>query len=252
MKRFLLFVILLSPVLVNAQGETPKKNKLGVLIMHPTSNGKNDFEHNLAQHNKDFHKGPAAVDIFEVLAGDRTGEFHFVFRNPVTWADMEAGYKAAEQKDHSADWDMNVAKHLSGESPFFIYETSDDSYMPPDPAEMTADMWGLYIIDINIGMEEDFFTAIKKIKEMYQKNSSKNYYAMHTRVFGKGTQVAVAFPLAKGWASFEPNPNDDWAKMFKTSFPKEDYKAWLKKFSGSQKSFESMVLKLRKDLSSPM
>jgi len=252
MKRLLLLGILLSPVLLNSQGETPKKNKMGVVVMRPTAKEKHDFERNLAQHNKDFHKGQAAVDIYEVLVGERTGEFHFVFRNQVSWDQFEAGYKAAQEKDHSADWDLNVATHLSGESPFFIYETSEDSYMPANPAEMTADMWGLYLIDIKMGMEEDFFTAVKKIKEMYQKNNSKNYYFMHTRAFGNGTQVAVVFPLAKGWASFEPNPNDDWAKMFKTAFPKEDYKAWLKKLNDSQKSFESMVVKHRKDLSSPM
>lgn len=252
MKQFLLFVILLSPALLFAQSESPKKNKLGVVIIHPKASEKRDFERNLAQHNKDFHKGPAAVDIFEVLVGERTGEFHFVFRNEVSWEQMEAGYKAAQQKDHSDDWDINVASHLSGESPFFIYETSEDSYMPSNPADMNADMYGLYLININMGMEEDFFTAVKKIKEMYQKNNSKNYYAMHTRAFGNGTQVAIVFPLAKGWASFEPNPDDDWAKMFKVAFPKEDYKAWLKKLNGAQKSFESMVVKYRKDISSPM
>lgn len=254
MKRFLLCLILFSPALLLAQGESPKKNKMAVVLLHPKASEKRDFERNLMQHNKDFHKGPGAVDIYEVLAGERTGEFHFIFRNQVSWDQMETAYNASQQKEHADDWDINVAPHLSGssDSPLFIFETSDDSYLPPNPAEMNADMLGLYFIDLNSGMEEDFFAGIKKIKEMYQKNNSKNYYAIHTNMFGKGTQVVVAFPLAKGWASFEPNPDDDWAKMFKTAFPKEDYKAWMKKFNASQKSLESLVVKYRKDLSSPM
>jgi hypothetical protein len=46
-------------------------------------------------------------------------------------------------------------------------------------------------------MEEDFFAGIKKIKEMYKKSNSKNYYAIQVSAFGKGTQVSVVFPLPK-------------------------------------------------------
>ncbi|MDQ6761255.1 MAG: hypothetical protein M3015_01355 [Bacteroidota bacterium] len=252
MKKLLLIVALLSPMLLIAQGDAPKKNKVGVDILHPLANERNDFERNLAQHNKEFHTGQGAVDIYEVLVGNHTGEYHFVFRNPNSWAGVETAFKASNDKSHAADWDMNVAKHLSGNSPFFIYEVSDDSYMSSNPADMQSELMGLYLIDINPGMEEDFFSALKKIKEMYQKSNSHNYYIVQTSAFDKGTQVVVVFPLAKGWASFEPDPNAAWDKMFKAAFPKEDFKAFLKKFNSSQKTFESMVVKHRQDLSSPM
>ena len=87
---------------------------------------------------------------------------------------------------------------------------------------------------------------------MYTKSNSKNYYIIQTSAFGKGTQVVVVFPLAKGWASFEPDPDAGWDKMFKVAYPKEDFKAWVKIFNSTQKSFESMVIKHRQDLSSPM
>lgn len=252
MKKLLLIIALSSPMLLSAQGDAPKKNKVGVDILHPLHNERNDFERSLAQHNKEFHKGESAVDIYEVLTGNHTGEYHFVFRNPNSWAGVETGFNAANDKSHSADWQMNVAKHLSEDAPFFIYEVSDDSYMSSNPADMHSELMGVYLIDINPGMEEDFFGSLKKIKEMYQKGNSKNYYFIQTSSFGKGTQVVVVFPLAKGWASFEPDPNADWDKLFKAAFPKEDFKTWLKKFNGSQKSFESMVVKHRADLSSPM
>jgi hypothetical protein len=252
MKQLLLLAILLAPALLKAQTDAPKKNKLAVALLHPIAKERRDFERNLAQHNKDFHKGNAAVDVFEVMVGEHTGDFDFVFRNEVSWAEMEGGFKASEQKDHSDDWDINVASHLAGDSPFFIYETSDDSYLPGDMTEMNADMYGLYLIDINMGMEEEFFAGLKKIKEMFQKNNSKSYWVAHTRVFGAGTQVAILFPLTKGWASLEPMPEDDWSKMFPKAFPKEDFKAWAKRFNALQKSFESTVLRYRRDLSSPM
>ncbi len=214
-------------------------------------NERQEFEQGLAQHDKEFHKGQAAIDIYEVLVGSRTGEYHFVYRNAASWADVETAFSAVNDKGHSDDWSLNVAKHLSGETPRFFYEVSDDSYMSSNPAEMGTDLMGVYLIEINPGMEEDFFGAIKKIKEMYQKNNSKNYYIIQSSSFGKGAEVVVVFPLAKGWASFEPDPNADWAKLFKAAFPKEDYKAWLKKFNASQKSFESFVVKHRADLSSP-
>lgn len=252
MKKLLMIVALLSPMLLSAQGNTPKQNKVSVEILHPLNMQRNDFERNLAQHNKEFHKGQRAVDIYEVLTGNHSGEYHFVSRNPTSWSGMESVFNAANDKSHSSDWNMNVATHISDDAPLFIYEVSDDSYMPSNPAEMNTDLMGVYLIDINQGMEEDFFAGLKKIKEMYQKGNSKNYYLAQTSAFGKGTQVAVVFPLAKGWASFEPDPDAGWDKLFKAAFPKEDFKAWVKKFNSTQKSFESFVVKHRKDLSSEM
>ncbi len=252
MKKLLVLLALLSPMLLSAQKTTPKKNKTTVIVLQPVPTDRDAFEQGLAQHDKQFHTGEGAVDIYEVLTGNRTGEYHFVYRNPASWTDIETAFNAVDQKSHSDDWTQNVAKHLSGETHRFIYEVSDDSYFSTNPADMHTDLMGVYLIAINPGMEEDFFAAIKKIKEMYKKNNSKNYYIIQTSAFDKGTQVAVVFPLAKGWTSFEPDPNADWSKLFKTAFPKEDFKAWVKKFNGTQKSFESMVVKHRTDLSSPM
>ena len=252
MKKLLLLVALLAPILLIAQKAAPKQNKTTVLILHPLPGDRQGFEQGLAQHNNKFHKDQGQVDIYEVLTGDRTGDYHFVYRNPASWGDVETAFNATNEKSHSDDWDQNVAKHLSGAGKRFFYEVSDDSYLPANLAEMHADLMGLYLIDVNPGMEDDFFAGITKIKEMYKKNNSKNYYAIQTSTFGKGTQVTVVFPLAKGWASFEPDLNDDWSKMFKAAFPKEDFKAWMKKFNGAQKSFESMVVKHRQDLSSLM
>jgi hypothetical protein len=252
MKKLLVLFALLVPMLLSAQQTGPKKNKTAVLILHPLVTDRQEFEQGLAQHDKTFHKGEGAVDIYEVLVGSHTGEYHFVYRNPSSWTDIETAFKAVDDKSHSNDWSLNVARHLSQEPARFFYEVSDDSYMPSNPAEMHTDLVGVYLIEINQGMEEDFFAGIKKIKEMYSKSDSKNYYIIQTSAFGKGTQVAVVFPLAKGWASFEPDPDAGWDKMFKKTFPKEDFRAWVKKFNSTQKSFESMVVKHRQDLSSPM
>ncbi|MEO5649486.1 MAG: hypothetical protein ABIR03_06120 [Ginsengibacter sp.] len=252
MKKLLVLFAFLAPMLLSAQETAPKKNKTTVIILHPLPTDRREFEQGLAQHDKEFHKGQSAVDIYEVLVGNHTGEYHFVYRNPASWADVETAFNATDDKSHSDDWSLNVGRHLSGDVTRFFYEVSDDSYMSSNPAEMHTDLMGVYLIDINPGMEEDFFAAIKKIKEMYKKGNSKNYYIIQSSAFGKGSQAVVVFPLAKGWASFEPDPNSDWDKMFKAAFPKEDYKAWLKKFNASQKSFESMVVKHRQDLSSPM
>lgn len=252
MKKLLLLVAALLPMLLSAQTKPGKENKSIIIVLHPLQNETDNFEKGLAQHNREFHKGDAAIDIYQVLTGDRTGEFHFVYRNPSSWADVETAFNAVNDKGHSADWQQNVGKYISTLSPRFFYEVSDDSYLPPSPSEMNTDLLGVYLIDINPGMEEDFFASIKKIKQMYKKNNSKNYYLLQTLVFGKGSQVAVVFPLPKGWVSFEPNPDEDWSKLFKAAFPKEDYKAWIKKFNATQKSFESFVVKHRADLGSPM
>ncbi len=252
MKRILFLMALISPIILRAQGNTPKENKIAVEILHPLNMHEIDFERGLAQHIKDYHKGDLAVNIFEVLTGKRRGEFHFVFRNHFSWTNIHSAFDAAGENSHSEDWTLNVGRHITNEIPLYIYEESDDSYKPSNPSDMKLDMLGLYLIDINIGMEEDFYAAIKKIKEMHQKNNSKNYYQILTNTFGEGNQVIVVFPLIKGWASFEPNPDEAWEKMFKAAFPKEDFKTWAKKFSSTQKSFESMVIKLRPDLSSPL
>jgi hypothetical protein len=245
-------LLLLIPAITTAQENAgPKKNKIGVYFMTPNPVHQTDFERNLARHIKEFHTGRSAVDIYEGLVGNRTGHFFMGDRAPSSWAEVEAN-NDVRQKDHSTDWEKNISIYLSKEGPYQIYELSDDSFIPASMADMpNVDKWGVYFIDINQGMEEDFFAGIKKIKEIYQKNSSKEYYYIFTRVFGNGTQVAVNFPLTKGMASFEPDPNTELANMFKKAFPKEDYKAWFKKFISTNKSFESMVMLHRKDLSSP-
>ncbi|MEO8112056.1 MAG: hypothetical protein ABI594_18550 [Ginsengibacter sp.] len=156
MKKLLVLFTLLTPVLLSAQQTAPKKNKTTVIVLHPIPTDRDAFEQGLAQHDKQFHTGEGPVDIYEVLTGNHTGEYHFVYRNPASWTDIETAFNAVDQKSHS------------------------------------------------------------------------------------------------GWASFEPDPNAEWPKLFKAAFPKEDFKAWIKKFNGTQKSFESMVVKHRTDLSSPM
>ncbi len=252
MKKLLLLFALIVPMLLSAQTKTGKKNKTTIIFLHPLQGERENFEKGLAQHDKDFHKGDAAVDIYEVITGNRTGEYHFVYRNPSSWADVETSFSATNGKDHTSDWSQNVAKYITTASPRFFYEVSDDSYLPANLSEMHTDLMGVYFIDINPGMEEEFYARIKKIKEMNKKGNSKNYYLLQTRVFGKDSQVAVVFPWPKGWPSFEPDPNNDWPKLFKAAFPKEDFKAWMKKFNATQKSFESFVVKHRADLSSPM
>jgi hypothetical protein len=251
MKKILLLIALIVPMLLSAQTKTGKKNKTTIIILHPLQGESENFEKGLTQHNKDFHKGDAAVDIYEVITGERTGEYHFVYRNPSSWADVETAFNATNEKDHTTDWTQNVAKYISTPSPRFFYEVSDDSYLPANQSEMNTDLMGVYLIGINLGMETDFYAALKKINEMFKKNDSKNYYLLQSMVFGKGSQVAVVFPLPNGWSSFEPDPNADWSKMFKKAFPNEDYKAWIKKFNATQSSFESFVVKHRTDLSSP-
>jgi hypothetical protein len=252
MKKLLMLVALLVPTMLFAQKAAPKKNKTTVLVLHPLPGDRAGFEQALAQHNNKFHKDQGQVDIFEVLAGDHTGEYHFVYRNPASWADVETAFNAAGEKSHSDDWNQNVAKHLADAGKRYIYEVSDDSYLPDNQAEMRADLAAVYLMDINPGMEEEFSAGIKKIKEMFKKNHSKNYYVFQNNWFGKGSQAVVVLPLPKGWSSVEPDPDSEWPKMFKVAFPKEDFKAWIKKFNSTQKSFESMIVKRRQDLSSPM
>lgn len=252
MKKLLMLIAIISPMLLCAQTTAPKKNKFSVTVMTPPANQVRDFETNLAAHDKEFHKGQQAVDIFEALTGTRGGQYYFVSRNLATWADVQKSFDAVDDKAHSADWSLNVAPHLEGPMPNFIYSVSDDSYASSNRADMETDLQGLYFIELNNGMEDDFFSSLKKIKEMYQKANSKGYFTVQTSVFDKGTNVLVAFPLPQGWASFEPNPATEWPVMFKAAFPKDDFKAFMKKFNDAQKSLESVVIKHRKDLSSPM
>lgn len=252
MKKLLLLSALLMPVLLSAQTNPGKKDKNIIIFLHPLQGQIDSFEKGLAHHNQTFHNGTNPIDVYEGLTGAQTGEFAFVYRNLYTWGEVDAASKSAEEKDHNADWDQNVAKYSTANSPRDIYAMSDDSYLPNDLSLLNTDLSVIYEIEIIPGKETDFYAAIKKIKEMYKKNNSKNYYLVQTRIFGKGSQAMVVAPLPNGWASLEENPDDDWVKMFKKAFPNEDYKVWLKKFNDTQKSFNTFVVKLRKDLSSPM
>jgi hypothetical protein len=251
MKKILLLASLFMPVLLSAQVKPGKKDKSIMIFLSPLQGQNDNLEKGLTHHNQTFHNGDNPVDVYEALTGERTGEYAFVYRNSYTWPDVEGAFKSSNQKDHAADWMQNVAKYATSDTRDF-YATSDDSYLPADPSALNTDLSVVYWIEIVPGKENDFYTGIKKIKTMYQKNNSKDYYLVQSSVFGKGSQVMVVIPLANGWASLERNPDTDWEKMFKKAFPGEDYQAWSKKFEATQKSFDSFVVKLRKDLSSPM
>lgn len=252
MKRILLLATFIMPLLLNAQPMAGQKNKNIEIFLHPLQGQRDNVEKGLAHHNQTFHNGKDPIDVYEVITGDRTGDYAFVYRNFYSWSDVSATAKAAFEKDHAADWDQNVANYISNTAPRNFYEMSNDSYLPADLSELNSDLTTIYLIDIVPGKEDDFYAGVKKIKEMNQKNNSKNYYLIQSRLFGKGSQAMVVIPLLKGWESLEPGPDDDWSKMFKKAFPNEDYKAWIQKFNATQKSFESFVVRYRKDLSSPM
>lgn len=252
MKRILLLAAILLPMLLSAQTKPGKKNKSIIIFLHPLQGQTDNFEKGLTHHTQTFHNGKDPVDVYEVLTGDQTGEYAFVYRDYYTWAEVETASNAAEDKDHAADWDQNVAKYLSTDAPRNFYENSDDSYLPDDLSQLSTDMLLVYMIDIVPGKEDDFYAGVKKITEMDKKNNSKSYFMLQSRIFGKGNQATVVIPLAHGWTSLDPDANEDWAKMFKKAFPNEDYKVWSKKFEATQQHFNSFVVKLRKDLSSPM
>ena len=251
MKKFLLLASLCMPLLLAAQNKPGKKDKSIMIFLHPLQGQSDNLEKGLAHHNQTFHNGKNPIDVYEALTGDETGDFAFVYRNGYTWGDVESAFNSANEKDHSTDWTENVSKYTASERRDF-YAISDDSYLPNDPSAFNTDLSVVYSMEIIPGKESDFYAGIKKIKEMFKKNNSKGYYAVQSRAFGKGSQVMVIIPLEKGWASLEPNPDEAWPKMFKKAFPGEDYQAWSKKFDASQKSFNSFVVKWRKDLSSPM
>jgi len=251
MKKILLLTLLLIPVLLSAQNKPGKKDKTIIVYLHPLQGQSDNFEKGLAHHNQTFHNGKDPIDVYEVISGEQTGEFAFVYRNGYSWSDVDATSKNAEDKEHAADWDQNVAKYITYNAPRNFYAQSEDSYLPAEMSGMNPDLSVIYAIGIVPGKESEFYAGLKKIQEMHRKNNSKNYYLIQTRVFGKGNQVLVIIPLQNGWSSLEPDPNDDWAKMFKKAFPTEDYKAWEKKFEATQNAFESFVVKFRKDLSSP-
>lgn len=252
MKKILLLALLSIPILLSAQSKPGQKNKNIFEIIHPLQGQADNLEKGLSHHNQTFHKQTDPINVYEVLTGEQTGEYVFNYRNSYSWKDVGLTYKAAEDKDHAADWDQNVAKYASNNAPHEFYEVSTESYLPGDHSEMNSDLYGVYLIDLAPGKEDVFNASLKKIKEMYRKTNSKNYYLIQSRVFGKGNQVMVTFPLPNGWESLEQNPNEDWSVMFKKAFPSEDFKTWIKKFNDSQASFTSFVVKWRKDLSSPM
>jgi hypothetical protein len=251
MKKVLLLASLFMPLLLPAQNTPGKKDKSIIIFLQPLQGQSDNLEKGLAHHNQTFHNGKDPIDVYEVLTGDETGELAFVYRNGYSWPDIESTTRSANEKEHSTDWRENVAKYAASDTRDF-YATSDDSYLPSDLSALNTDLTAIYSIGIVPGKEKDFYAGIKKIKEMYQKNNSKDYFLVQSRIFGKGSQAMVIIPLANGWASFEPSPNDDWSKLFKKAFPNEDYQVWSKKFDATQQSFNSFVVKWRKDLSSSM
>lgn len=112
MKKILLLASLVMPMLLSAQTKPSKKNKNIIVSLHPLRGQSDNVEKGLMHHNQTFHNGTDPIDVYEGLTGAKTGEYAFVYRNLYTWPDVATASKAAEDKDHAADWDQNVANTL--------------------------------------------------------------------------------------------------------------------------------------------
>lgn len=105
MKRLIFFVLIALPFFSMAQN----KDVVSVTRVFPKGDKVAAFEKALTAHAQKYHKGNWKWRVFTIESGPDAGGYH-ITEGPLSWDDVDT--RGDLGKDHTADWNVNVAPLL--------------------------------------------------------------------------------------------------------------------------------------------
>jgi len=154
-----------------------EKNKARVLMMKVKPDMIMEFEKGLSAHMVKYHpKATDPVGIWNVLSGQRTGEYHYV-QSGMDWAGVEGKDYGA---DHREDWNKNVGKYLVSTEIHYLRHSTTYSY---NESEGPGNYAVVDFITMNPGTFGTYLSMMETRKEALDKGKNSRHLTVFLHSF---------------------------------------------------------------------
>jgi hypothetical protein len=255
-KTFFLWLFIAAAFFASGQGKT----LYTVNVVKPKAGMKSTFETNWKAHMAKFHKTDDKRNVYEVVSGPHSGEYHIV-EGPVAYADMDA--EKPNGKEHGLDLEKNF-------SPFLRDETMNATYRHDDTASMngnvTAEKFQVTVTHLKMGTQQATMRELRRNALINAKINTNPTFRFSSNTYvqvmqGTKSVIVSVRNLKDGFKEldntyFPPNPNPLPPNAFKDAYIKDygqeawDARSKLLDDNANIESREVYLMKLRKDLSS--
>ena len=240
-KTFILFFVFF--VFISAQ-DNPQIIRTN--YFEAKSGQSSKLEKGLKDHTDRFHQtSDHAVNTWEVVAGDRTGQF-LRTTNLQGWADFDAYQDLPGDPSH---WDRSVSPHLKSTSGNVFWKL--DTELSYNPHQSPPKMLALWKVQYKAGAWKKHRDALLKVRQAQEENRSNSRLTVYSKAIGgEGRMYAIGRAL-DGWADLNPEAMSLF-EMLEASFGAGAGQDVLQARSAAVEKYESEVLLFRADLSTPL
>ncbi len=171
MKRVVL-ILLLLPFLGQAQEDVVIQNVM--LTVHPTKVA--EFEAGMTAHNKKYHpEGAYQAQVYNIGSGKNAGKYVWSM-GPLPWSAMDT--RPAEENDHDADWNTNVAAYTIGDTDVNYWK------FHPQFSNFSKDFslknLSIFMLDIKRFKDPQAIAIISKVQKVYAEKMPDDLYGVYT------------------------------------------------------------------------
>jgi hypothetical protein len=240
-KTFILFFVFF--VFISAQ-DNPQIIRTN--YFEAKSGQSSKLEKGLKDHTDRFHQtSDHAVNTWEVVAGDRTGQF-LRTTNLQGWADFDAYQDLPGDPSH---WDRSVSPHLKSTSGNVFWKL--DTELSYNHHQSPPKMLALWKVQYKAGAWKKHRDALLKVRQAQEENRSNSRLTVYSKAIGgEGRMYAIGRAL-DGWADLNPEAMSLF-EMLEASFGEGAGQDVLQARSAAVEKYESEVLLFRADLSTPL
>jgi hypothetical protein len=243
MKKIIFFLMALFTVTIVYAQET---TRIRVLVMKPKTDMAMEFSKGLAAHMAKYHTlANDPVNIYQVMSGSHTGEYHYV--QPLkNWADLESKQYPA---DHAEDWNKNVGKFLVSEETHFLNLNETYSY---NVNRGQSDWLIVSFITLKPGTYGTYLSMMQSRKEALEKaKDSRNFQVFNHSFSGRNNEFDFVYvtDLLGGIKDLDTD-GTPLAKVMNDQLHPYAQQEWARNSDIAIKKIETMLVKRMPNLSS--
>ncbi|MBT6936825.1 MAG: hypothetical protein HN982_04485 [Candidatus Marinimicrobia bacterium] len=204
------------------------------------------FVKGLKDHTTKFHQTlDHAVNTWEVVAGDRTGQFLRTTYHQ-GWVDFDEYQDLPGDPSH---WERSITPHVKSTSGNVFWKFNAE--LSHNPPKTPPKMFAFWKVQYKAGGWKKHHDALLKVRQAQKENNSKSQIIVYSKAIGgEGRMYAIGVAL-DGWADLNPGAMSLY-EMLETSFGEGAGNKILQARSEAVEKYESEVLLFRPDLSTPL
>lgn len=219
-------------------------------VYHVTPKDVGAFEAALSKHVKDRieHDDPWSWGVYQVVVGKNLGDFYYRSGGH-SWADFDE-YDEGFGSEAGLHYEVNVAPLVKDTDLTITMEDTANSRYPSEEEWPDIELIEVVTYHLEPGMEQRFEQAVGAIHEAIMGSDWPARYAWANPVSGaEGPQKTLAL-FFEDWADMQ-EPETPFYEMLQEEMGEDETQEMMERLGNSFRSYESMVLRMRRDLSVP-